>query len=101
NPTSGETRFIFEHNQPAGVPARIQLRIYTLSGRPVRTIETEEALPSGVMPAGLVQIPWDGRDEDFDELATGIYLYKLRVEIEAAEGERQVSEHIEKLAIIR
>lgn len=101
NPTTGETRFIFEHNQPPGIPARVQVRIYTISGRPVRTIETDEALPGGVLSGSMVQIPWDGRDEDWDPLATGIYLYKLRVEIDGVEGERQVSEMIEKLAIIR
>jgi hypothetical protein len=46
-------------------------------------------------------IPWDGRDEDRDPLATGIYLYRLRVEIERPDGARQVAEHIDRLAIIR
>ena len=41
------------------------------------------------------------RDEDFDLLATGIYLYKVRVEVERADGETQVSERIERLAVIR
>ena len=96
NPTSGETRFVFEHNQPIGTNASIQVRVYTLAGRLIRTIETDEVLPGGVM-----QLPWNGRDEDEDPLATGVYLYKLRVEVESQEGDRQVSEHIEKLAVIR
>ena len=96
NPTSGETRFVFEHNQPMGTNASIQVRIYTLSGRLIRSIETEEALPGGVM-----QLPWNGRDEDEDQLATGVYLYKLRVEVDGQDGERHVSEQIEKLAVIR
>jgi len=101
NPTTGPTRFIFEHNQPPGTIARIQLRIYTLSGRPVRTLDAEETLPAGAFTGSSVQIPWDGRDEDFDRLATGIYLYKVRVEIERPDGETQVSERIERLAVIR
>mgnify|MGYP000845254749 FL=1 len=101
NPTTGPTRFVFEHNQPAGTPARVQLRIYTLAGRPVRTLDGIETLPTGVLPANLVMIPWDGRDEDRDPLATGIYLYRLRVEIERPDGSRQVAEHIDRLAIIR
>ena len=101
NPTSGETRFIFEHNQPTGTAADVQIRIYTLSGRPIRTIEPEEALPSGILTAGPVQVPWDGRDEDFNALASGIYLYKVRVAADGLDGERHVSERIEKLAIIR
>jgi len=101
NPMNRETRFVFEHNQPLGTPARVQVRIYTLNGRPIRSIDTEEALPGGVLSGSTVQIPWDGRDEDYDRLATGIYLYKLRVEVERPDGGTQVSEHIEKLAIIR
>ena len=96
NPTSGETRFVFEHNQPVGTNASIQVRVYTLAGRLIRTLETDEVLAGGV-----IQLPWNGRDEDEDPLATGIYLYKLRVEVESQEGDRQVSEHIEKLAVIR
>ena len=101
NPTSGHTRFVFEHNQPAGSAASVQVRIYALSGRPVRTIDTEEALPSGVLTAGPVQVVWDGRDEDMNLLASGIYLYKVRVRVDNPDGGRSVSEHIEKLAIIR
>ena len=101
NPTSGATRFLFEHNQPPGTVARVQLRIYTLSGRPVRTLDADETLLGGVLTSSLVEIPWDGRDEDFDTLATGIYLYKVRVEVERPDGEKQVSERIERLAVIR
>lgn len=101
NPTSGHTRFIFEHNQPTGTAADVQVRIYTLAGRPIRTISTEEALPSGVLTAGPVQVPWDGRDEDLNPLASGIYLYKIRVAAEGMDGERHVSERVEKLAVIR
>ncbi|HET6569268.1 MAG TPA: type IX secretion system sortase PorU, partial [Rhodothermales bacterium] len=101
NPMVDATRFVFEHNQPGGTPADVQVRIYTLSGRPVRTIDSDEALPGGVLPGGPVQIPWDGRDDDLDRLATGIYLYKLRVRIETPDGERQVAEQIEKIALIR
>ena len=101
NPTSGRTRFVFEHNQPTGTVAEVLVRIYTLAGRPVRTIEADEALPSGVLTGGPVQVSWDGRDDDFDVLASGIYLYKLKVVVEGLDGERKVSEQIEKLAIIR
>lgn len=96
NPTTGPARFVFEHNQPVGTPAKIQVRIYALSGRPIRTIEQDDLLPGGPM-----QVLWDGRDDDFDRLGAGVYLYKVRVEVEGPEGERQVSEHVEKLAVIR
>jgi hypothetical protein len=101
NPTPGRTRFVFEHNQPPGTPARVQLRLFTLAGRPLLTLDGEAALPGGVLPAGLVQIPWDGLDEDLDPLATGIYLYRVRVEVDLPDGSRGVAERIERLAIIR
>lgn len=101
NPTSGRTRFVFEHNQPPGTPADVRIRIYTLNGRPIRTMETTEALPSGILGGGPVMVLWDGTDDDRDRIATGIYLYKVRVEVAAADGQRQVAEHIEKLAMIR
>lgn len=101
NPTSGRTRFTFEHNLPVGTPARVQVRIYTVNGLPVRTLDTDEALPAGMLTGSTVQIPWDGRDEDLGLLASGVYLYRLRVEAEAPDGEKQVSEHIDRIAIIR
>ncbi len=101
NPTSGRTRFIFDHNQPTGTSAEIQIRIYTLAGRPVRTMDTDESLPSGILTTGPVQVEWDGRDEDLNLVASGIYLYKVRVAVDGSDGERHVSEQIEKIAVIR
>ena len=77
NPTTGPTRFVFEHNQPVGTPVKVQIRIYSLSGRPIRTLEHEDVLPGGPM-----QVLWDGFDDDFDRLSSGVYLYKVRVEVE-------------------
>lgn len=101
NPTTGPTRFVFEHNQTAGTPARVQVRIFSISGRPIRTLDGAETLPDGVLTGQTIQIPWDGRDEDFDPLATGVYLYHVRVEVDAPDGERRVAERVERLVIIR
>jgi hypothetical protein len=67
----------------------------------VRTIDGDDALAGGVFPGGLVQIPWDGRDDDLDRLATGVYLFRLRVEADGADGATQTVERVERLAIIR
>jgi hypothetical protein len=101
NPMNRETRFVFEHNQPPGTSAEVEIRIYTLSGRPIRTITSDEALPGGILTSGSLQVFWDGKDDDFDRPATGIYLYRLRVVTNGSNGERHVSEHVDKLAIIR
>lgn len=101
NPMNRETRFVFEHNQPAGTAARVEIRIFTLNGQVIRTIPTEAALPEGILGSGPVQVVWDGRDDDLGRPATGVYLYRVRVETDAPDGSRQASDHIEKLAIIR
>jgi hypothetical protein len=101
NPMSSLTRFIFEHNQLPGTLASVQIRVYTLNGRLVRTIQNEDALPSGVLGAGPIRIDWDGRDDDFDRLGSGVYLYKVRLQTETPDGSRQVAEKIERLALIR
>lgn len=95
NPTTGPTRFVFEHNQFPGTMASMRIRIYTLSGRPVRTMEVEDLLPAGAM-----QVEWDGLDDDYSRLSPGVYLYKVRVEIPGLDG-YQVAEAIEKLAVVR
>lgn len=96
NPTTGPTRFVFEHNQPVGTPVRVRIRIYSLAGRPIRTVETDEVLPGGAM-----QVMWDGTDDEYSMLSPGVYLYQVRVEVDGAGGDRQVSEAIERLAIVR
>ena len=95
NPTTGPTRFVFEHNQIPGTPVKVHVRVYTLAGRPVRTLESEELLSAGPM-----QISWDGLDDDYARLAPGVYLYRLRAETAGAEVQH-VAEIIEKLAVVR
>ncbi|MXY07842.1 MAG: hypothetical protein F4Y61_04255, partial [Rhodothermaceae bacterium] len=95
NPTTGPTRFVFEHNQIPGTPVKVHVRVYTLAGRPVRTLESEELLSAGPM-----QVSWDGLDDDYARLAPGVYLYRLRAETAGAEVQH-VAEIIEKLAVVR
>ena len=95
NPTTGPTRFVFEHNQIPGTPVKVHVRVYTLAGRPVRTLESEELLSAGPM-----QISWDGLDDDYARLAPGVYLYRLRAET-AGDEVQHVAEIIEKLAVVR
>lgn len=72
NPMKKETDFIFSITGSI-VPEIVKIKIYTVSGRLIRTIE---------YPAvhGINQIKWDGKDNDGDNLANGTYLYKLVIE---------------------
>jgi hypothetical protein len=71
NPFSKTTAFTFKHNQT--VPVSASVKVYTLAGRLIQTIEH----PNANDP--FVSIPWDGRDRDGDAIANGVYLYKLHV----------------------
>jgi hypothetical protein len=57
------------------IPDQLYLKIYTVAGRLIRTINVSSAeLGSDV---GFKRIYWDGKDEDGDEIANGVYFYKV------------------------
>ncbi|MBI2502337.1 MAG: T9SS type A sorting domain-containing protein [Candidatus Latescibacteria bacterium] len=50
----------------------VELAVYNLAGQRV------VRLAEGVREAGSYTVRWDGRDEQGHELASGVYLYRLR-----------------------
>jgi hypothetical protein len=50
-----------------------ELMVYDIEGRRVRT------LVKGLVPAGDHRVVWDGRDDAGNCVASGVYLYRLRV----------------------
>ncbi len=97
NPMNNRTSFTFEHNQQ-GNPLDVDIRIYTLSGKPVQRIQ--EYIPPSNTLSSYASIPWNGRDRDNDRLGNGTYIYVLRVTTDSPEG-RKTTEKIEKFVIIR
>ncbi|WP_205590819.1 type IX secretion system sortase PorU [Hymenobacter oligotrophus] len=74
NPFATHTAFHFDHNRP-GEDLDIQVQIFTVSGKLVRTL-------SAYVPASeshVKTITWNGRDEYNDQLARGVYVYRLSV----------------------
>nr|MBP8975730.1 T9SS type A sorting domain-containing protein [Bacteroidota bacterium] len=69
NPFSKSTYFTFQRSGEA--PVAIEIKIYTVAGRMIRRIE----LP--LVTERFVQVLWDGRDAEGDEVANGIYFYKI------------------------
>ena len=67
NPFSGSTTILFD--LPQGVD--LGLRVYDVSGRAVRT------LLDGRGKTGLNSVHWDGRDDDGNRIAAGVYFYRL------------------------
>lgn len=72
NPFSGQTHFTFELR---GVrkPGEITIRIFTIAGRLIKEIKPS----SGDFSVGFNKILWDGKDQDGDPIANGLYLYKV------------------------
>jgi hypothetical protein len=74
NPFSTNTTFHFDHNR-AGEDLDIQIQIFTVSGKLVRTLNAN----SFASKPHVSEITWNGRDEYNDVLARGVYIYKLNV----------------------
>jgi hypothetical protein len=90
NPFSSATLFTFEQSQVAGIDAEI--RIYTVAGRLIQSLRQDN------INEHFVRIPWDGRDKDGDQLANGVYLYKLTARTQDGRFSKEV---LGKLSIIR
>ena len=88
NPTPGPCRLIFELSDAM----LVKWEIYTLSGRRIKSMQE-------TLSAGPQLMPWDGRDDQGDEIANGTYLYVLRGTVAGA-GERDITE-TGKLVIMR
>ncbi len=72
NPFSSETYFTFEL-RGTNTPDEIKIKIFTVAGRQIREFNIAKSQYS----INFNKIFWDGRDEDGDEIANGVYFYKL------------------------
>ena len=88
NPVQSGTRFLFTTD---AVAAQGVVRVFSVAGRHVARI------PFSYSGGGSMVIPWDGRDDDGDELGNGTYLY--RVELEAP-GQSLISD-MQRLVVMR
>ncbi len=96
DPFTGSTAFTFQRSGGVGgEPINVRIRIFTLSGRLIKTINYP--IPITGMET-FVQIPWDGRDDDGNRLANGVYLYKI---IASTIDGSQSSEALGKMAVLR
>jgi hypothetical protein len=91
NPFSSETAFTF-HLTGVGMPEEVMLRVYTIAGRMIY----ERQLMPGEVNIGFNRIPWNGRDQNGDPVANGVYFYK----VSAVQDGKRV-EVVEKMARVR
>jgi flagellar hook assembly protein FlgD len=91
----------------AELPYRFEIEIYTISGRMVRRLDlaASEELHAGY---NLTRTVWDGKDEYGDELANGVYIYKVLVkfkdrdtEITNPAGDKYFSNDFGKVYLMR
>gem|GEM_PF-54379 len=90
NPFRSATMFTFQRS--SGEPIDVEVKIYTPAGRLI------EAIRRFAVNDQFVQIPWDGRDRDGNEVANGLYFYKIIVR---SFEEGRSKEVIGKLSVLR
>ena len=69
NPFNPETEISFQIARAE----RAELAIYNIAGEKIRT------LVSGTVPPGNHAVKWDGKDERGQRLASGAYVYRLKI----------------------
>ena len=88
-PNPIRTTTVFTYNL-AQAPDQVTVKIYTVSGRLIRTIEDASTR------RGYNETDWDARDENGERLANGVYFYKVIVKTDVHKIEK-----IGRLAILR
>ncbi len=89
NPFSTNTHFTFILTQ---IPDEVFIRIFSIAGRLIKTIK----VPASNLSTNFNKVFWDGKDEDGDEIANGVYLYKMSLK----KGEKTKS-ITQKLAVLK
>ena len=93
NPFTTKTQFFFEHNR-AGDELDIQIDIFTISGKLIKTLQDKIYAESKICN----RIEWDGLDDYGDRIGRGTYIYKVTVR---APRTGDVVSKYEKLVILR
>lgn len=98
NPFTTNTYFQFEHNL-AGQLLDVQISIFTVAGKLIKSIQQTVANNDGFR---VTDIQWNGRDDYGDQLARGVYLYRVKVRGTDTAGSSTTAESkFEKLVILK
>lgn len=90
NPFKDQTNFVFQLSK---VPETFSIKIYTVAGRLIRTIDA----PSGLLRIGYNKsLVWDGNDQDGNKVASGVYLAKVIAKLQG----KTISNTM-KIAVVR
>ncbi|MCH2023204.1 MAG: type IX secretion system sortase PorU [Saprospiraceae bacterium] len=99
NPFTTNTNFQFEHNFPYQ-PLEVQVQIYTVSGKLIKTINRDIAAESN-NGYRISDIHWDGLDDYGDKIGRGVYVYKIFVQLQGSSEQTKQSSKFEKLVILK
>ncbi len=91
NPIVGATDFTFILTGSTP-PDEVQVKIFTVAGRLIRTLN----YPGSATRIGFNSLKWDGRDEDGDLPANGVYFYKV-----ISKFNDTTAEEIGRMAVMR
>lgn len=72
NPFTDNTFFTFELRGTAP-PEEFKIKIFTIAGRMIKEFDISQS----ELKIGFNKIFWDGKDQDGDEIANGLYFYKI------------------------
>jgi hypothetical protein len=89
NPFTTKTRFVFTLTG-SEIPTYFKIQIINISGKVVREINQQEL---GIIHIGrnITDFAWDGRDEFGDQLAKGVYLYRVITQLNGSDIERRTT----------
>jgi len=88
NPFKSNTHFTFRLTQK---PDELKIKIFTVAGRLIR-----ELFPTENLGTEFNKIEWDGRDQDGDLVANGVYIYKVIMK-----KNDETKEVTQKLSVVR
>jgi hypothetical protein len=91
NPFTTNTTFHFDHNK-AGEAITVQVQIFTITGKLIKTLQTETATTG----SHFDQLSWDGRDDYGDNIGKGAYIYRVKVKSQSGKS----AEQLQKLVIL-
>jgi hypothetical protein len=89
NPFNSSTTIVYTVANLGPIPAEIEISIYDIVGRKVRTLINERR------DIGEHNVIWDGRDDSGIECATGVYFAKI------SQWELEISGKPRKLVLVK
>jgi flagellar hook assembly protein FlgD len=93
------TCFQFDHNMP-GAEMDVLIRIYTVSGRLIKTIEQTMITDGAIRQDDCIE--WDGTDDFGDKIGKGVYVYKVLTRVRNSGSDDLKGESaFEKLVILK